>query len=165
MVTNPSHPAVPDKPSSAVALGDGPYPALAGGQAEGFRESRVCTGVLGSGRSGASHFLRRIQLGPTLRDPHHPERGQNVGPHQKISPSASWSACFLDSLVHAESIDGREANDLQERGTENALAPKKTDRRPVDFLFGTEGRGGEGGKSSRALEPRKELRQHIPTRL
>jgi hypothetical protein len=45
------------------------------------------------------------------------------------------------------------------------LAPKKTDRRPKDFLFGTEGCGGEGGKSSRALEPRKELRQHIPTGL
>ncbi|MBA2592835.1 MAG: hypothetical protein M3495_18320 [Pseudomonadota bacterium] len=43
--------------------------------------------------------------------------------------------------------------------------PKKTDRRPEDFVFGTEGCGGEGGKSSRALEPRKELRQHIPTGL
>jgi len=45
MVTNQSHPAAVDKPNSAVAPGDGPYPALAGGQAEGFRGARVCTGA------------------------------------------------------------------------------------------------------------------------
>jgi hypothetical protein len=71
----------------------------------------------------------------------------------------------LIAKVHAESVDGREADGFQERGAENALAPKKSYRRPEDLLFGTEGCRGEGRKSSRALEPRKELSQHIPIRL
>jgi hypothetical protein len=65
IITNPSHPAVPDKPSSAVAPRDGPYPALAGGQAEGFRGSRVRAGVFGSDRSGHPVSFTESYSAPT----------------------------------------------------------------------------------------------------